>query len=326
MTKPWPIWPAEEGTMTTQNLSEVYGRTLVQLGRENPAIVSLEADLGKSTMSCLFEDAHPERHFEMSIAEQNMMSFAAGLALTGKVPFVNSFAVFATGRTYDQIRTSVSILSLNVNVVGTCAGLSDFGDGSTHQAIEDVAIMRAIPNMTIVEPCDGNEMAKAVRAIAAHPGPVYLRINRNDWPDVTSPLREFKIGEAYEIREGSDAVIFAAGAMVHRALEVADTLAGEGISLRVVNCPTLKPLADEDLRALSDGCRALVAAEEHTLIGGLSAIVAYAFKGDGRPLECVGIGDTFGQSAAVYADLVAHYKLTADDVAAAVRKSLAAAG
>lgn len=308
--------------MAKQNLSEVYGRTVVELGRENPNIVSLEADLGKSTMSCLFEAAFPDRHFEMSIAEQNMVSFAAGLALAGKIPFVNSFAVFATGRPYDQIRTSVSILSLNVNIVGTCAGLSDFGDGSTHQAIEDVAIMRAIPNMTVIEPCDGAEMASAVRVAAAHKGPVYLRINRNDWPDITPPDRAFVIGQPYVIRHGADAVVFAAGAMVHRSLEAADALMSEGISLRVVNVATLKPVKDADLRQLAEGTRAIVSAEEHTLIGGLASIVTFAFKGDGRPLECVGIGDTFGQSAAGYAELIQFYKLTTADIVAAVKKGL----
>ena len=308
--------------MAIQNLSVVYGQTLVELGAENPNIVALEADLGKSTMSCLFEDAHPDRHFEMSIAEQNMVSFAAGLALTGKIPFVNSFAVFATGRPYDQIRTSVSILALNVNIVGTCAGLSDFGDGSTHQAIEDVAIMRAIPNMTIVEPCDGPETAKAVRAAAAYDGPVYIRINRADVPDITPQDREFVIGENYVIREGSDVTLFAAGAMVHRGLAAAKTLATEGISVRIVNMVSLKPVVDETVRSFADGTKAIVTAEEHSLIGGLGSIVTYALKGDGRPIECVGMNDVFGQSAAGYEELVAAYGLTTDDVTQAIRKSL----
>ncbi len=308
--------------MAVQNLSEVYGRTLVALGAENPNVVALEADLGKSTMSCLFEAAYPQRHFEMSIAEQNMASFAAGLALTGKIAFINSFAVFATGRAYDQIRTSIGIPGLNVTVVGTCAGLSDFGDGSTHQAIEDVAIMRAIPGMTVIEPCDGPEMAAAVRAAAAHPGPVYLRVHRADWPDVTPSDRAFVIGQPYVLRQGSDAVVFAAGAMVHRALEAAETLTGEGIALRVVNVPTLKPVKDADLRALTEGVRAIVTAEEHTINGGLGSVVCLALRGDGRPVECVAIQDVWGQSAASYGDLVGHYRLTAGDIAEAVRIAL----
>lgn len=164
--------------MPMQNPREVYGRTLVELGKENPNIVVLEADLGKSTMSCYFEQAFPERFFEMGIAEANMTSFAAGLALTGKIPFTNSFAVFAAGRAYDQIRQGICIPGLNVKIVGSSAGLSDFGDGSTHQSVEDLAIMRAIPNMTVLVPADGNETRKMTRAIARYKGPVYMRAQR----------------------------------------------------------------------------------------------------------------------------------------------------
>jgi transketolase len=177
-----------------QNPREVYGRTLVELGRENPDIVVLEADLGKSTMTCYFEEAFPDRFFEMGIAEANMTSFAAGLSLTGKIPFTNSFAVFGAGRSYDQIRQGICIPRLNVKIVGSSAGLSDFGDGSSHQTVEDVAIMRAIPNLAVLVPADGNETRAMTRAIAAYNGPVYMRITRNDLPDVTADDAPFEMG------------------------------------------------------------------------------------------------------------------------------------
>ena len=180
--------------MKMQNPREVYGRTLVELGRENPDIVVLEADLGKSTMSCYFEEAFPSRYFEMGIAEANMTSFAAGLSLTGKIPFTNSFAVFAAGRAYDQIRQSVCLPRLNVKIVGSSAGLSDYGDGSTHQSVEDLAIMCAIPNMTVLAPADAVEAGKMTRAMAANRGPVYMRLTRADLPDVFPEDEEFVIG------------------------------------------------------------------------------------------------------------------------------------
>ena len=197
-----------------QNPREVYGRTLVEIGREDPRIVVLEADLGKSTMSCYFEEAFPDRFFEMGIAEANMTSFAAGLALTGKIPFTNSFAVFAAGRAFDQIRQGICIPALDVRIVGSSCGLSDFGDGSTHQSVEDVAIMRSLPNMTVLAPADGNETRAMTRALAGFEGPVYMRITRNDLPDVMPEDEPFVAGKPHRVRQGSDAVVFASGQMV----------------------------------------------------------------------------------------------------------------
>ena len=200
--------------MRIESLREAYGQALVKAGSLNKDIVVLEADLGKSTRSCLFQEAYPERYFEMGIAEQNMASTAAGLALAGKIPFIHSFAVFASGRAYDQIRQAISIPGLNVRICGSSCGLSDFGDGSTHQALEDVALMRVIPNMTVLVPADAVETRKMVEAMAEYKGPVYIRINRNELPVYTSEDLQYRIGGIYTIKEGQDVVIFANGVSI----------------------------------------------------------------------------------------------------------------
>ena len=305
--------------MTIQNPREVYGRTLVEIGREYPAVVVLEADLGKSTMSCYFEEAFPERFFEMGIAEANMTSFAAGLSLTGKIPFTNSFAVFAAGRAYDQIRQGVCIPGLNVRIVGSSCGLSDFGDGSTHQSVEDVAIMRAIPNMTVLVPADGNETRTMTRALATYRGPVYMRITRNDLPDVMPPDEPFVAGKPHLIRPGSDVAVFANGQMVSLALEAARALSEEGISLRVINVSSIKPADKIALAALADGMKGVVTAEEHSLIGGLAALVREALQGSPTAMRSIGIEDRFGQSAHNYEDLLQAYGLTPAHIAEAAR-------
>ncbi|HUV06861.1 MAG TPA: transketolase C-terminal domain-containing protein [Spirochaetia bacterium] len=308
--------------MKMHNQRQVYGETLVELGRENGNIVVCEADLSKSTMSCLFEEVFPERFFEMSIAEQNMTSFAAGLSLTGKIAFVNSFAVFASGRAYDQIRQGIAIGKLNVKIIGSSTGLSDFGDGATHQSVEDVAIMRAVPNMTVLAPSDGIETRKMIRAIAEYNGPVYVRLNRNDLPDVFPEDRDFEIGRPYELREGKDAVVFASGVMVSRALRAAETLEKEGISVRVVNVSSLKPVIVEEIRRLAGDVRGIVTAEEHSLIGGVASVVTYILRGSGVPIETVGIRDLYGQSAHSYEELLEFYGLTDDDISRAVHRAL----
>ena len=306
--------------MNLQNPREIYGRTLVELGRENPNIVVLEGDLGKSTMTCYFEQAFPRRFFEMGIAEANMTSFAGGLSLTGKIPFTNSFAVFAAGRSYDQIRQGVCLPKLNVKIVGSSAGLSDCGDGSTHQTVEDLALMRAIPNLTVLVPCDGTETRKMTRAIAAYHGPVYMRLTRNDVPAIFPEDEEFVIGRPYLIREGHDVVVFACGQMVSKALEAATLAAAKGISVRVVNVSSLKPVDEAALQALAQGTRGIVTAEEHSIMGGLSCVINYVFRGSGRPTECIAIKDRFGQSAASYEELLQEYGLTTRHIGAAVEK------
>lgn len=305
--------------MSVQNPRDVYGRTLVELGREHPDIVVLEADLGKSTMTCYFEEAFPERFFEMGIGEANMTSFAAGLSLTGKIPFVNSFAVFAAGRSYDQIRQGICIPGLNVKIVGSSAGLSDFGDGSSHQSVEDVAIMCAIPNMTVLVPADAHETRAMTRAIAAHRGPVYMRLTRNDLPDVTADDAPFEMGRPRVIRDGRDVVVFAMGQMVSEALLAADDLGRRGLSVRVVNVSTLKPVDEAALMATAQGMKGIVTAEEHSLIGGLASLISFVFRGQGIPIQCVGIADEFGQSAHSYRELQEAYGLTADHISACVQ-------
>ena len=302
--------------MGFQNQRRVYGQTLAELGRENNRIVVLEADLGKSTMTCLFEKEFPERFFEMGIAEANMISFAAGLSLTNKIAFANSFAVFASGRPYDQIRQGVAIGKLNVKIIGSSAGLSDFGDGATHQAIEDIAIMRAIPNMTVIAPCDGIETKKVIHAITEYDGPVYVRLCRNDVPDIYPEDMEFVIGKPVVLREGEDITLFAMGRMVCEALAAADKLAVEGISARVVNVSTLKPLDEDAIIKLSEGMKGIVTIEEHALIGGLASAITFALRGKGIPMDNITIGDSFGQSSNNYDELLVHYGLTADNIAA----------
>lgn len=309
--------------MATNSLRTAYGEALVALGRENKNIVVLEADLGKSTMSCLFQAAYPERYFEMSIAEANMASTAAGLALTGKIPFINSFAVFSTGRCYDQLRQTISIAGLNVKICGSSAGLSDYGDGSTHQSIEDMGMMRGIPGMTVLVPVDAVETTKMVAAMVDHPGPVYIRINRNDLPILTPADTPFEIGKLYTMKEGSDVVVFANGVMVSKALAAAEELAAEGISVKVVNVSTIKPLDRQAVIDAAKGMKAVVTAEEHSVIGGLGSAIAEALRREPHaPLDFVGVEDVFGTSAYNYDELMAHYGLTAQAVAVKVRELL----
>lgn len=308
--------------MNMQNCRVVYGQTLVELGRENERIVALDADLSKSTMTTLFEQEFPERYFEMGIGEQNMVSTAVGLALCGKIAFVNSFAVFAAGRPYDQIRVSVCIGRVNVKIIGSSCGISDFGDGATHQSIEDIAIMRAIPNMTVMSPVDGIETKKMVRAAAEYEGPVYIRINRNEVPDVSEESREFKIGKPSVIQDGTDVTIFAHGYMVYKSLKAAEILEKQGISLRIVNVSTLKPIDEKAVIELADGVKGIVTVEEHTIIGGLASAIAFILRGRAIPMEAVAVQDCFGQSALDYEQLLEHYGLTDTAIVKAVKKVL----
>ncbi len=305
--------------MATQSLRIAYGETLVELGKDNERIVVLEADLGKSTMSILFQASYPERYFEMGIAEQNMAATAAGLALTGKIPFINSFAVFSSGRAYDQIRQSIAMPKLNVKICGSSAGLSDFGDGATHQSIEDMAIMRAIPNMTVLVPADAVETRKMVRAMADHDGPMYIRIDRNDLPLLTKIEDKFEIGKLQVFRDGSDIAVFANGVMVAKALEAAEQLAGRGVSVKVINVSTVKPLSREEVLGHVQGCKGVVTAEEHSIIGGLGSAIAENLRQERNlPIEFVGVQDCFGTSALSYDELLEHYGLTVDAIIKAI--------
>jgi transketolase len=303
-----------------RNLREAWGQALLALARRNRNVVALEADLGKSTRSFLMKQEFPERHFEMGIAEQNMASTAAGFALAGKIPFMHSFAVFASGRAYDQLRNSICIPSLPVRICGSSSGLSDFGDGKTHQAVEDVAIMRALPHMTVLCPMDGIETALMVDALETWRGPAYVRINRNDLPFLYPEGEPYRIGKVTVLREGKDAVVFACGAMVSMAIEAAERLTADGISTRVVNVSTLKPLDGDSVVRLSYGMKAIVTAEEHSMIGGLGTAVLEALRRVRRaPLEMVAIRDSFGLSSADYPSLLEHFGLTAAAVEEAVK-------
>ena len=305
--------------MAITNQRIAYGETLVELGKENENILVLDADLCASTMGKLFEEAYPSRHFEMGIAEANMLSVAAGLSTTGKIPFANSFAVFVAGRAYDQIRQTIAIGKLNVKIVGSSAGLSDFGDGATHQSIEDMAIMQAIPNMTVICPADANETRGATRAIAQYDGPVYMRLNRNDYENITEEGQPFEIGEPKIMREGTELVLFATGVMVGMALEAAEKLADK-ISIRVVNVATIKPLNPEKIQRLAKGMKGVLTAEEHSVIGGLGSVVLAALAKSRIPVETMGIEDTFGCSAHNYKELLEYYHLTVDGVIEKIKK------
>jgi transketolase len=305
--------------MSYTNQRIAYGNALVQLGRENRNIVALEADLGKSTMSHMFQQEFPDRYFEMGIAEQNMASTAAGLSLTGKIPFIHSFAVFSTGRAFDQIRQTISIGRLNVNICGSSAGLSDFGDGSTHQSVEDIAIMRAIPNMTVFCPVDANETGKVVRAMAEIDGPCYIRINRNDYENVTSEDTPFQVGMPTVLKDGSDIAVFAIGIMAIKALEAAKALEGK-ISLKVVNVSTIKPLNSQMIIDMAKNCKAVITAEEHNIIGGLGSAIAQALSKECKPIEFIGINDTFGCSAHGYDELLDYFGLTSEAIIQAAQR------
>ncbi|HEX4757123.1 MAG TPA: transketolase C-terminal domain-containing protein [Terracidiphilus sp.] len=310
--------------MTSPNLRSAYGASLVRLGKKDERVVALEADLGKSTQSAMFQAEFPDRYFQMGIAEQNMASTAAGFALSGMIPFIHSFAVFASGRAYDQLRNSICIPELPVRICGSSAGLSDFGDGKTHQGVEDAALMRALPNMTVLCPADSTEVEQMMDCMLDWPGPVYFRINRNDLPFVYPVGEPYHIGKVTKLRDGNNAAIFGSGIMVSRALEAAKALEVEGISVRVLDISTIKPLDREAVIRYAAGVDAIVTAEEHSIIGGIGSAVVEALRGVSHaPVEFVGIPDSFGISAEGYEELLTHFKLTSGDVVNAVKSLLA---
>ena len=309
--------------MTSPNLRIAYGTSLVRLGKKDERVVALEADLGKTTQSAMFQAEFPDRYFQMGIAEQNMASTAAGFALSGMIPFIHSFAVFASGRAYDQVRNSICIPNLPVRICGSSAGLSDFGDGKTHQGVEDAALMRALPNMTVLCPADSTEVEQMMDCMLDWPGPVYIRINRNDLPFVFPVGEPYHIGKVTKLREGNNVAIFASGVMVSRALDAAKVLESEGISTRVLNISTIKPLDREAVIRYAAGVDAIVTAEEHSIIGGIGSAVVEALRGVSHaPVEFVGIPDTFGISAEGYEELLTLFKLTSGEVAKTVRTLL----
>ena len=301
------------------NLRSIYGETLIELAANDDKIAVLEADLSKSTMGALFKAVYPERFYEFGIAEANMCSVAAGMAIAGKTPFIASFAVFVTGRCYDQIRTSVCIGDLNVKICGSSAGISDCGDGPTHQSIDDVSLMRTLPNMQVFVPCDGAEEKAILRFMAANPGPMYIRVSRVEAKDIHDGSYVFVPGKTEVVRTGSDAVIFASGPMVERALAAGDILASFGISLRVINVPSIKPLSAESVIENIGGLPVVFTAEEHSIYGGLGSAIAELA---GRPVYRFGMPDRFGASAESYQALCEGLHLTARDLADYIQSNL----
>lgn len=300
-----------------------YGEGMIELGQEDPRVVVLGADLSDSTRALWFQQKFPERFFSFGIAEQNMLGAAAGLALGGKIPFVCTYGVFLAGRAWDQIRTTICYSNLNVKMGGAHGGISVGPDGATHQALEDCALMRVLPGMTLVVPCDYYETKKATLAIGRMYGPAYVRFGREKTPVITTPETPFELGKAAVFREGTDVSLIANGYMVSQALLAAEELAREGVSARVINLHTLKPLDREAIVRAARETGAVVTAEEHQVIGGLGAAVAEVIAAECPvPLAMIGIQDTFGESGSPEELLEAH-GLTARNVAETARRVLA---
>ena len=289
---------------------ESYGNALLELGAENPDVVVLDADLAAATKTGVFKKAYPERHIDCGIAECNMVGIAAGLATTGKIPFVSSFAMFAAGRAFEQVRNSVGYPHLNVKIGATHAGITVGEDGASHQCNEDIALMRTIPGMVVMCPADDVEAKAAVKAAAAYQGPVYMRFGRAACPVINDvPDYHFEIGKGRVVREGSDVTIVATGICVGNALEAAKMLEADGISAEVINICTIKPLDEELIISSVMKTGKVVTAEEHSVIGGLGSAVCDALcKSYPAPVCKIGMQDTFGESGSAAA-LVEKYKL-----------------
>lgn len=300
----------------------VYGETLVELGHANPKIVVFEADISKSTQTYRFAEAFPDRFFNIGVAEQNMMGSAAGAATCGNIPFVSTYAVFGSMRACEQIRTSIAYPKLNVKIAVSHGGLTAYDDGVTHQAIEDLGIIRTIPNMTIVQPCDAASTRKAVLEAVDIDGPVYIRLMRIGMPLIYENDVDFKIGKAIRLREGGDVTIVAIGDMVCQALLAADELAADGIEADVLDMHTIKPLDQATLLESVAKTRAVVTAEDHNIINGLGSAVAETLAENlPTPMRRIGLRDTFAESGS-YDDLLNHYEMSAQHIAKAARETI----
>lgn len=277
---------------------DAYGEALAELGRVNENVVVFDADLSGSTKTSVFKKEFPERHFNAGIAETNMTNMAAGMAASGKIPFISTFAVFGTGRNYDALRSSVCYPRLNVKAVMTHAGLTVGEDGATHEMLEDVALMNALPNMTVIVPADATETKLAVKACVDIDGPVYIRAGRAKTEVIYDDSHVFVPGKADVICEGTDAVIYAMGIMVAKAMQAAELLKAEGISVSVVNVSTIKPLDKETILAQAKGKKAAVTCEEHSIMGGLNSVISQVFTSEGLGIRtgAVAVMDTFGES------------------------------
>lgn len=304
------------------SLREAYGKTLVELGKKNTDIVVLDADLSKSTMTKYFAGEFPERFIECGIAEQNMISIAAGFAASGKIPFASTFAVFAPGRCFDQVRISVASTGLNVKIVTTHGGISVGEDGMSHQAIEDLSLICSLPGFTVIVPSDAVETAQAVREAAANSGPFYIRLCRPAMPVVYGDDYRFSLDKADVIREGKDVTIIAMGIMVSAAINAAENLKNQGISCRVLNMHTLKPIDKTSIIKAATDTGAIVIAEEHLLHGGLGSTVALVVAENMPvPVEFVALKDAYAESGKP-AELLEKYGLTFKDIEKSVHKVL----
>jgi transketolase len=299
-----------------------YGDGLVEIGKKNSQVVALTADLVESTRVSTFGKVFPDRFIQVGIAEQNMMGLAAGLALSGKIPFVSSYAVFSPGRNWDQFRVSVCYSQTNVKVVSSHAGLSVGPDGATHQGLEDIAITRVLPNLVVIVPCDYWEARKATVAIGEMKGPAYVRFGRDKSAEMTSELTPFEIGKAYVMREGNDVSVIGCGPILFEALQAAAELEKEGISVEVINNHTVKPLDAQTLLSSVRKTRAVITVEEHQMMGGMgSAVCELLAQHDPVPVEMVGMQDRFGESGQP-AELMKKYGLNRTDIVTAIRETI----
>lgn len=309
--------------MSKKSTRQAYGEALVELGQINKDVVVLDADLTKSTKTNLFQEKFPERHFNVGIAEADLIGTAAGLATCGKVAFASTFAMFAAGRGFEQIRNTVAYPKLNVKIAPTHAGISVGEDGGSHQSVEDIALMRSIPGMVVLSPADAVETKKMVFAAAEYNGPVYIRMGRLDVDTIFDEATyDFQIGIANTLRDGKDVTIAATGLMTAEALKAADILAQEGISVRVINVGTIKPLDGETILKAAQETKFIITAEEHSVIGGLgSAISEFLSEVHPTKVKKLGIYDKFGQSGKAN-ELLEKYELTAAKLVAMVKENM----
>lgn len=303
-----------------------WANALVELGRKRSDIVVVSADLSSSVKTSVFAKEFPERHFNVGIAEQNMMSVAAGLASCGKTAFASTFAAFGTGRVYDQIRQSIAYPELNVKIIATHAGITVGGDGATHQIVEDLALMRALPNMTVIVPADGPETYKAIKVVADYKGPVYVRMGRANVPTITNSDSKFKIGKATVLRDGDDVSLIGCGIMVARCLMAAEELKRHKISARVINLSTIKPIDVKTIIKAARETGGVVTAEEHSAVVGMGSGVAMVLVENAHaPMKRVGIPDVFGQSGDSD-ELMEKYGLTSENIVEAAHDVIARKG
>ncbi len=304
-----------------ESIRDGFGRGLLEAGKQNDQVVGICADLTDSTKMSLFAETFPDRFIEAGIAEQNITTVGSGMAAMGKIPFVSSYAAFCPGRTWEQIRTTICLNDQPVKIIGSHAGLYTSPDGATHQALEDITLMRVMPNMVVLVPCDSVESEKMALAMAADKRPNYVRLARGPSTIITSPQTPFSIGPAYVFREGTDVTIVATGTMTYQALVAADILQKDGISAEVVHVPTVKPLDEKTILASVKKTGAVVTAEEGQIAGGLGGAVAELLGEHApMPLKRIGMQDTFGESAATPEELLEHFGLTGTHIAMAAHQ------